>query len=247
MREVKRVADKERYLRQVPVIGEDGQKSLSEALVVIAGAGGLGSPVAIYLAAAGVGCLRIIDRDVVERTNLNRQVIHWERDIGRNKTASAEEKIIAMNPDVSIDSRPLAIDAENAADLVRGADIIVDATDNFAVRYALNRAACDNNIPLVHGAIRGFDGQVTTIIPGKTACLRCTFPEPPPEEVTPVFGTTAGIIGLIQANEVAKYLTGAGSLLENRLMLWNGRSTKLYEMPLARDPACRDCGDAGKK
>jgi molybdopterin/thiamine biosynthesis adenylyltransferase len=241
------VADGERYLRQVPVIGEDGQKRLSEALVVIAGAGGLGSPVAMYLAAAGVGCLRIIDRDVVERTNLNRQVIHWERDIGRIKTASAEEKLIAMNPAVRIDSRPLSIDAENAGDLVRGADIIVDATDNFLVRYALNHAACTHEIPLVHGAIRGFDGQVTTVIPGKTACLRCIFPEPPPEEATPVFGTTAGIIGLIQANEVAKYLTGAGPLLENRLMLWNGRSTTLYEIPLVRDAACRDCGEADKK
>ncbi|MBN1195112.1 MAG: HesA/MoeB/ThiF family protein [Methanomicrobiaceae archaeon] len=240
------VTDGERYLRQAPVIGEDGQKRLSEALVVIAGAGGLGSPVAMYLTAAGIGCLRIIDRDVVDRTNLNRQVIHWERDIGRSKTVSAEEKLIAMNPAIRIDSHHLSIDAENAADLVRGADIIVDATDNFTVRYALNRAACDQKIPLVHGALRGFDGQVTTIIPGKTACLRCIFPKPPPEEATPVFGTTAGIIGTIQANEVAKYLTGAGPLLENRLMLWNGLSTTLYEIPLTRDAACRDCGEAGR-
>ncbi|NYT04875.1 MAG: HesA/MoeB/ThiF family protein [Methanomicrobiales archaeon] len=231
----------DRYLRQIPVVGREGQDRLSESTVVIAGIGGLGSPVALYLAAAGVGTMRIIDRDAVDATNLNRQVLHWERDVGREKVVSAGEKLRSVNSSIGIEALACAITADNACELIAGADIVVDATDNFPVRYALNRAVCRHGIPLVHGAIRGFDGQVTTVVPGETACLRCIFPEPPPAEATPVLGTTAGIIGLMQANEVIKYLTGAGPLLANRLVLWNGCRAALHELPVTRDGACPDC------
>jgi molybdopterin/thiamine biosynthesis adenylyltransferase len=238
-------ASMERYRRQIPCIGEAGQERLSEATVFIAGAGGLGSPVALYLAAAGVGTLRIADRDVVERTNLNRQILHWDGDLGRRKVDSARVKLEALNPEISVETAAETIRAENLASLASGADVIVDAVDNFSTRYLLNRFALRAGVPLVHGAIRGFDGQATTIIPGRTGCLRCVFPAPPPEETAPVIGVTAGIIGLIQANEVIKYLLGRGELLENRLLVWNGLSGTLEEIPVGPDPGCGECGATG--
>ena len=204
----------ERYHRQIMLFGETGQEKLKSAHVVIAGAGGLGCPVATYLAVAGVGHIRIIDHDTVERTNLNRQILHWEHDIGNAKTVSAGEKLTQINPDVEIEAVRVTIDEETAPSLVRDADAIVDAMDNYPTRYLLNHLACKFGIPLFHGAVRGFDGQATTIIPGKTACLACIFPKAPPKEIFPVIGVTPGIIGMIQANEVLKYLLGTGELLE---------------------------------
>jgi molybdopterin/thiamine biosynthesis adenylyltransferase len=239
---MKRETGMERYRRQIMCIGEAGQERLMEADVFIAGAGGLGSPIALYLAAAGIGTIRIADRDVVEPSNLNRQILHWDGDVGRRKVDSAKEKLEAMNAGIRVEIAPRPIEAGNVASLVAGADVIVDAVDNFPTRYLLNRCALAAGVPLVHGAIRGFDGQATTIIPGRTGCLRCIFPAPPPEETAPVIGVTAGVIGLIQANEVIKYLLGRGELLENRLAVWNGLRGTLEEIPVGADPGCGVCG-----
>jgi len=234
--------EKERYHRQIMLFGEDGQEKLKTARVVIAGAGGLGCPVATYLAVAGVGYLRIIDDDTVERTNLNRQILHWEKDIGLPKTGSAGEKLMAINPDIEIETVRITIDEETAPGLVRDADAIVDAMDNYPARYLLNHLACKFGIPLFHGAIRGFDGQATTIIPGKTACLSCIFPKAPPKEIFPVIGVTSGMIGMIQANEVLKYILGTGELLGNRLLIWDGLGSSLETIQVERDPYCTECG-----
>ena len=236
------------------LFGEDGQERLKKAHIFIAGAGGLGSPVSIYLAVAGVGTITIVDMDVVDLTNLNRQVLHFDRDIGKKKTASAEDKLQALNPDITVNAIDVRIDASNAVKLVGKADGIVDAMDNFQTRYLLNDAAIANEIPLFHGGIRGFYGQVTTIIPGTTPCLKCIFPKAPPKEVFPVVGVTPGIIGTIQANEVVKYLIGSGELLTNRLFIWDGMQAHAEELGVERNSACEACSGmttkkttAGKK
>jgi adenylyltransferase/sulfurtransferase len=231
----------ERYQRQMLLFGEEGQAALKEASVLVAGAGGLGSPVACYLAVAGVGHIRIVDHDRVERSNLNRQILHGEQDIGVLKVDSARETLLWLNPEIEIDPRAVTINEGNIGSLVDGVDLIVDAMDNYPTRYLLNCAAIDRGIPLFHGAIHGLCGQATTIIPGRTACLRCMFPHPPPKETFPVVGVTPGIIGIIQATEVVKYLVGTGCLLENRLALWDGLSCTLEEIPVSRNPLCKDC------
>jgi adenylyltransferase/sulfurtransferase len=223
------------------IFGEDGQAGLKGSSVLIAGAGGLGSPVAYYLAVAGVGHIRIVDHDRVERSNLNRQILHGEGSVGVFKTDSARDSLMRLNPDISIDARSVTIDEATIGSLCDQIDVIVDAMDNYPARYLLNRMAIERDIPLVHGAIHGFNGQATTIIPGETACLRCLFPDPPPKETFPVIGVTPGIIGLIQAHEVLKYLLGIGTLLRNRLVLWDGLSCSLEELPVERDPHCEDC------
>ncbi|MDD3372339.1 MAG: HesA/MoeB/ThiF family protein [Methanoculleus bourgensis] len=234
--------ERERYSRQILLFGEEGQERLKNATIFIAGAGGLGSPVSIYLAVAGVGRIILVDKDAVERTNLNRQILHYDRDIGRKKTASAEEKLRAINPDITVEVLDTTIDETNVHELVGNADGIVDAMDNFPTRYLLNRVALKMGIPLFHGAIRGLYGQATTVLPGKTACLRCVFPHPPPKEVFPVVGVTPGFIGMVQATEVVKYLVGTGELLANRLLLWDGERAVVEEIALERDPSCEVCG-----
>ncbi len=234
-------SEQDRYHRQILLIGEEGQEKLKSARVVIAGAGGLGCPVATYLAVAGVGHIRIIDHDTVDRSNLNRQILFWDKDIGLAKTWSAGEKLKSINPDIEIDAVQATIDDKTAPGLVRDVDAIVDAMDNYPARYLLNHLACTFGIPLFHGAIRGFDGQVTSIIPGKTACLACIFPEAPPIEISPVIGVTPGLIGMIQANEVIKYLLGTGELLTNRLLIWDGLRSSIETIQVERDPYCREC------
>lgn len=234
--------ERERYSRQILLFGEEGQERLKNATIFIAGAGGLGSPVSIYLAVAGVGRIILVDKDAVERTNLNRQILHYDRDIGRKKTASAEEKLRAINPEITVEVVDTTIDETNVRELVGDADGIVDAMDNFPTRYLLNRVALKMGIPLFHGAIRGLYGQATTVLPGKTACLRCVFPHPPPKEVFPVVAVTPGFIGMVQATEVVKYLVGTGELLANRLLLWDGERAVVEEIALERDPSCEVCG-----
>jgi len=229
------------------LFGEEGQERLKKANLFIAGAGGLGSPVSIYLAVAGVGTLTLVDMDIVELTNLNRQILHSDRDIGKMKTASAEEKLTALNPDITIKVIETTIDGSNSTELVGNADGIIDAMDNFPTRYVLNDTAIKKNIPLFHGAIRGLYGQATTILPGKTACLRCMFPKAPPKEVFPVVGVTPGLIGMVQANEALKYLTGTGELLTNRLFLWDGLNTHVEEICVEKDPGCPACGEKRTK
>ncbi len=224
------------------LFGDEGQERFRKAHMLIAGAGGLGSPVSLYLAVAGIGTLTIVDRDVVDLSNLNRQILHNDRDIGRKKTESAEEKLRAINPDITIRAIDATIDEKNAEKLVGNADGIIDAMDNYPTRYLLNDIAIRKNIPLFHGAICGFYGQATTVIPGKTACLACIFPKAPPREVFPVVGVTPGIIGMVQATEVLKYLLNSGDLLTNRLFIWDGMKARAEEICMERDPRCSVCG-----
>jgi adenylyltransferase/sulfurtransferase len=238
--------ERERYKRQILLFGEEGQEKLKEAEIFIAGAGGLGSPISIYLAVAGVGTLTVVDSDVVDQTNLNRQILHYDSDIGKKKTVSAGEKLREINPDVTIRAIDAHIDEENAENLVGRADGIVDAMDNYPTRYLLNRIALGKMIPLFHGAIRGLYGQATTIIPGETPCLSCIFPKPPPAEVFPVVGVTPGLIAMVQATEVLKFLLGTGNLLTNRLFLWDGMQAQASEICVERNPCCEVCGDGRK-
>jgi adenylyltransferase/sulfurtransferase len=233
--------ERERYKRQILLFGEEGQERLKRAEIFIAGAGGLGSPIAMYLAVAGIGTITIADMDVVDQSNLNRQILHYDRDIGRKKTASAEEKLRAINPDITIRALDGRIDETNARALVGDADGIVDAMDNYTTRYLLNDTAIDKKIPLFHGAIRGFYGQATTIIPGTTPCLKCIFPKAPPAEVFPVVGVTPGVIGTVQATEVLKYLLKRGDLLSGRLFIWDGLQAKAEEIAVERNPGCGTC------
>jgi len=234
-----------RYERQISIFGEDGQGKLKKAKVFIAGAGGLGSSISTYLTVAGVGKLRMVDNDIVALENLNRQILHWDNDIGKKKLESAAAKLKRMNPNVEVEVISETITEGNIDDLVGDFDMIVDAMDNFAARYVLNKAALVKKIPLFHGAVHGFYGQATTIIPGKTACLRCIFPEAPPPTIPPVVGVTPGVIGCIQATEVIKYILGIGSLLENRLLMWDGLKAEMDEVPLEKNPRCEDCGKEG--
>jgi adenylyltransferase/sulfurtransferase len=239
--------EQKRYKRQMMLFGDEGQERLKKAHIFIAGAGGLGSPVSLYLAVAGIGTITIVDMDVVDQTNLNRQILHYDRDIGKKKTTSAKEKLQAINPDITVNAIDVKIDETNAADLVGGAQGIVDAMDNYPTRYLLNNAAIAKGIPLFHGGIRGFYGQATTIIPGTTPCLKCIFPKPPPKEVFPVVGVTAGFIGMVQANEVIKFLLGIGELLTGRLLIWDGMQAHAEEICVERNPACSACGSMMKK
>jgi adenylyltransferase/sulfurtransferase len=234
-----------RYERQISIFGEDGQEKLKKAKVFIAGAGGLGSSISTYLTVAGIGKLRMVDNDIVALENLNRQVLHWDNDIGKKKLESAAAKLKRMNPNVEVEVISETINKGNIDELVGDFDMIVDAMDNFAARYVLNKAALVKKIPLFHGAVHGFYGQATTIIPGKTACLRCIFPEAPPPTIPPVVGVTPGVIGCIQATEVIKYILGIGSLLENRLLMWDGLKAEMDEVPLEKNPGCEDCGKGG--
>ena len=235
--------ERERYKRQMMLFGDAGQERLKRAHIFIAGAGGLGSPISIYLAVTGVGTITVVDKDIVDQTNLNRQILHYDRDIGRKKTASAEEKLQALNPDITIRVIDTTIDESNTGQLIGSADGIVDAMDNYPIRYLLNDIAQKKKIPLFHGAIRGFYGQATTILPEKTACLRCIFPSAPPQEVFPVVGATPGVIGTIQATEVLKYPLGTGDLLANRLLIWDGMTMHAEEIAVERNPECTSCGE----
>jgi molybdopterin-synthase adenylyltransferase len=232
----------ERYKRQISLFGESGQEKLKKSKIFIAGAGGLGSPVSIYLAVAGVGTLVIVDNDIVELTNLNRQILHGDSDIGKRKTESAKETLEKLNPDIGIEVIDVTLDENNINSLVGDSQGIVDALDNFQARYLLNRTALQNNIPLFHGAIRGMYGQATTIVPGKTPCLTCIFPHPPPKEVFPVVGFTPGLIGMVQATEVVKYVLATGDLLTNRLFLWDGMQCRAEEIIVEPNPQCPVCG-----
>jgi molybdopterin-synthase adenylyltransferase len=235
----------ERYDRQIMIqgFGATGQEKLKKAKVFLAGVGGLGSPVAIYLTAAGIGTLRITDHDTVELSNLNRQVLHWSKDIGGEKTASAAAKLKKLNPNVKIETYKDTITEENAAKLVGDADVIVDALDNLPTRYLLNKTAIAKNIPFFHGAVYGFEGRAMTVIPGKSACLNCLYHGAiPPQEKFPVIGAAPAVIGCIQATEVIKYITGLGDLLAGRLLNYDGLRMKFTEFSIKKDPGCAHCG-----
>lgn len=236
--------DQIRYDRQIKIqgIGVGGQLKLKNSKVFIAGAGGLGSPISIYLAVAGVGHITIVDKDKAELSNLNRQILHWDKDANRSKAESAKEKLSAINPDIEVETISTEINDKNALNLIKDSSIILDAMDNFPTRFILNNVALDLKIPFIHGGVWGLEGRVTTIIPYKTACLRCITRENPPKEIFPVIGVTPGIIGLIEATEAIKYLAGFGKLLENRLLVFDGELLKFHEIEIARDPECPECG-----
>ncbi|OGN99149.1 MAG: adenylyltransferase [Chloroflexi bacterium RBG_13_51_52] len=240
----------QRYDRQIMIygFGEAGQEKLKKAKVFLAGAGGLGSPVAIYLTTAGIGTLRIADHDKVELSNLNRQVLHWKENIGKRKVDSAAAKLGKFNPGVKIEPIFETITEANVSQLVGDADLIVDAMDNLPTRYILNRTAIKKGIPFFHGAVYGFEGRAMTVLPGKTACLNCLYHSASvPEEKFPVIGVTPAVIGCIQATEVIKYIVGLGELLTDRLLNFDGLRMKFSEFKISRDPACEHCGTPSKQ
>jgi molybdopterin/thiamine biosynthesis adenylyltransferase len=242
-------SERERYDRQIMIgeIGQEGQGKLKRSRVVIAGAGGLGSPIAIYLTAAGIGMIRMIDHDQVTLSNLNRQILHWEEDIGRKKVDSARTKLKNLNSAVEIEAVAETITEGNVSQLVDGCDVIVDAMDSLPTRYILNRCAIEKNIPFFHGAVNGFEGRVMTIIPGETACLRCMYRGPVPPEKFPVIGVAPAVIGSIQATEVIKYLVGIGKLLTNRLLIYDGLKVSFSEFTVNKKPDCDHCGSLVRK
>ena len=241
-------SERERYDRQIMIgeIGQEGQEKLKRSRVVIAGAGGLGSPIAIYLTAAGIGMLRVIDHDRVALSNLNRQVLHWEDDIGRKKVDSARTKLRNLNSAVEVEAIAETITEGNVSRLVDGCDVIVDGADNLPTRYILNRCAIQKNIPFFHGAVNGFEGRVMTVLPGETACLRCMYRGPVPQEKFPVLGVAPAVIGSIQATEVIKYLAGIGRLLTNRLLIYDGLKLTFSEFIINKNPNCEHCGSLSK-
>jgi molybdopterin-synthase adenylyltransferase len=242
-------SERERYDRQIMIgeIGQEGQEKLKRSRVVIAGTGGLGSPIAIYLTAAGIGTIRVIDHDHVALSNLNRQILHWEEDVGRKKVDSARTKLRNLNSTVEIQAIAETITEENVLGLVDGCDAIVDALDNLPTRYILNRCAIEKNIPFFHGAVNGFEGRVMTVIPGETACLRCMYRGLVPQEKFPVMGVAPAVIGSIQATEVIKYLVGIGKLLTNRLLIYDGLKVTFSEFRLNKNPNCDHCGSSAGK
>jgi len=239
----------ERYSRQILIngFGEEGQARLKRAKVFIAGVGGLGSVTATYLAAAGVGVIRIIDQDRVELSNLNRQILHHDEDIGKKKVDSAVQRLKGLNPEVKIEAIAEKITEASIPKLVAGFDLIVDAMDNLPTRYLLNKTAVDKKIPFFHGAVNGFEGRAMTIIPGQTACLRCVYRGAVVEGSFPVVGVTPGVIGCIQATEVIQYIVGTGQLLANRLLVYDGLNMKFSQFKVQRDPNCPDCGTLRNK
>ena len=240
---------RERYSRHllIPEIGIEGQQKLLDAKVLLLGAGGLGSPTALYLAAAGVGTLGIVDDDEVDLSNLQRQVIHNSERIGTPKVDSAEESIRALNPDVTVVKYPVRIDASNIVEIIGGYDVVVDGVDNFPTRYLLNDASVRLRIPVVSASILGFDGQLSVFKPYDGPCYRCLFREPPPAELAPscgangVLGVLPGTMGLLQATEVIKLIVGVGEPAIGRLLLYDALAATLTEVKVHRDPECPIC------
>lgn len=236
----------ERYERQLifPPIGPEGQRKLERSKVVVVGAGGLGCPAAVYLACAGVGNLTIIDSDSVELSNLNRQILHWEENVGQPKAFSAAGKLSRLNSAIKVTPVVARVSEENAEALVSGADVVVDAVDNWPTRMLLSRACYRKGIPLVHGGVNGFVGQITTIIPGRTPCLGCAVRVPPtPKGPIPVVGATPGLVATLQVMEVLKLLVGFGELLEGRMLFVNGETMRFATVPLQARPDCAVCGN----
>lgn len=243
--------EKNRYARHIllPEIGEAGQKKLKAARVLIVGLGGLGAPVSMYLAAAGVGMLGLTDDDRVDVSNLQRQILYTESDAGKFKLNVAEKRLKALNSYVEIFAHPQKITAENALDIVSGYDIVIDGTDNFASHYLLNDACVLANKPLIYGNVHKFEGLVSTVLPKQGPCYRCLYPSAPPPELTPscaeagVLGVVPGMIGTLQAAEALKIILGLGKTLAGRVLLVNGLNAGFREVTLARDPQCPACGE----
>jgi molybdopterin/thiamine biosynthesis adenylyltransferase len=240
-----------RYARHIilPGIGGDGQRKLMEARVLVIGAGGLGSPAAMYLAAAGVGTIGLVDFDRVELSNLQRQLLHDTSDVGRSKVDSARDRLTELNPNVEVVGHDTLLSSENAFDVLGGYDVVLDGTDNFPVRYLVNDATQMLGTPLVYGSIYQWEGQASVFLPGReTPCYRCLFPEPPPPGTVPscaeggVFGVLPGIVGSIQAVEAIKFVLGVGDSLVGKLLLYDALSSEFTTVKLRWDPDCPVCG-----
>ena len=245
-------AQRRRYSRHllIPEVGEEGQAKLLASRILLIGAGGLGSPASLYLAAAGVGTLGIVDNDAVDETNLQRQIVHTTDRLGEGKAESAKRTLEALNPDVTVKVFAERLTSGNADRILgEGWDVIVDGADNFPTRYLLNDASVWHDIPVVHGSIFRFEGQTTVFEPRKGPCYRCLFPEPPPPELAPscaeggVLGVLPGIVGSLQASEALKLVLGIGDTLTGRLLLFDALETTFTEVALRRDPDCPVCGD----
>jgi molybdopterin/thiamine biosynthesis adenylyltransferase len=240
----------ERYSRHILLqdIGVEGQEKIIQGRVLVIGAGGLGAPILLYLAAAGVGTLGVIDGDVVDLSNLQRQVIHFTPDVGKPKVESAKEKIRLINPDVNVITYHKFFSSDNALEIIRDYDFIIDGTDNFPVKFLINDACVFAGKPFSHGGILRFDGQTITHLP-ETACYRCVFNAPPPPNAVPtcsqagVLGAIAGMLGTIQAAEALKYLTGTGELLTNRLLTFNAKTMQFRNVNVRRNHKCPVCGE----
>lgn len=241
-----------RYARHLilPEVGPTGQAALRRARILVVGAGGLGSPVSLYLAAAGVGTLGIVDFDVVDPSNLQRQVIHGTPDIGRLKLDSASDRIAEINPHVHVEGYPVRLSSDNAMEIIRGYDVVIDGTDNFPTRYLVNDACVLLGKPYVYGSVFRFEGQNSVFATEGGPCYRCLFAEPPPPGLVPscaeggVLGVLPGIVGTIQAMESIKLVLGIGDTLAGRLLLFDAMRMRFRELSLRRDPACPVCGDA---
>ena len=251
-------AERERYGRHllIPEVGEEGQIRLLESKVLLIGAGGLGSPAAFYLAAAGVGTLTLIDDDVVDRSNLQRQILHVDERVGTPKVDSARQTLHALNPAIQINTRQERLTSANVDEILAGHDVVVDGSDNFATRYLVNDACVKHGIPNVHGSIFRFEGQLSVFWPGYEArrgpCYRCLFPEPPPPELAPscaeagVLGILPGVIGTLEAVETVKVLLGIGDPLVGRLSVYDALDQRFTELKVDRNPECPCCGDNAK-
>lgn len=243
-------AERDRYRRHLilPGVGTEGQARLKASRVLVVGAGGLGSPVALYLAAAGVGTIGLVDNDVVDITNLQRQLLHGTRDVGRSKLESARDRLHDVNPHVHVALHASWLTSANALDIVRNYDVVVDGTDNFATRYLVNDACVLLGIPNVHGSVFRFDGQASVFATSNGPCYRCLYPEPPPPEMVPncaeggVFGVLPGLVGTIQATETLKLLLALGDTLAGRLLMIDAHSMEFRSLRITRDPACPACG-----
>lgn len=239
-----------RYSRHIllPEVGGKGQKKLSQARIFIVGAGGLGCPVAYYLAAAGIGTIGLIDSDVVDLSNLQRQVLHHTPDVGHSKVQSAKEKIRALNPDVNVETYDSRFTSENARELIGKYDVVIDGVDNFPAKFLINDACVMEGKPFIHGGILKFEGRVFTIMPNESACYRCIFKNPPPPGVVPtcqeagIIGVVAGIIGTIQATEAIKVILKIGRPLTDRILDFDARTTTFREIRVKRNPNCQLCG-----
>lgn len=240
-----------RYSRHIilPEVGGEGQRKICSGKVLVIGTGGLGSPVSFYLAAAGVGKLGIIDDDVVDLSNLQRQILHFTGDVGRPKVESAAAKLTALNPNVDIVTYHERLTSQNIMEIIKDYDVVVDGTDNFSTRFVTNDTCVMAGKPFFHGGILRFAGQALTVIPGQGPCFRCIFNEPPAPGSVPtcsqagVLGVLAGTIGLIQATEVLKYFLGQGELLVGRLLIYDALDMKFREVPVRKNPDCPVCGE----
>lgn len=244
----------ERYSRHIILeqVGGTGQEKLLSSSVLIIGAGGLGAPAGLYLAATGVGTIGIVDGDNVDLSNLQRQVIHHTDDVGLEKIKSAEAKMLAINPDLTVKTYKQWAKADNIREIIRDYDFVIDGTDNFAAKFLVNDACYFEKVPFSHAGILRFDGQLLTVLPGETTCYRCIFDGPPPAEAVPscsqagVLGVLAGVIGSLQATEAIKYLLGLGELLTGTLLTYNALSMDFRKVQLNRNPDCLLCGDNPK-